>query len=709
MSMNRAFLRLVSALFLAFVALPVMSVRAARMPPAMQGLVFVENVGQFANSALFQVRSGDSALWLTSDAIWLTVADGASQPLSQAVALKLSFLGANPQPEIEPFGKLNVIVNFYAGGDPAKWYTTVPVWSGVRYRDLYPGLDLEIDGAGGGWRWRLLERGNGNSLAVQGADVAICVEGASDVAIDGGAIVAMTPLGGVRIPLLAGLERQSAKPVVVGANTIVAPFAAAPKERALLAAAAAPGLVYSTFFGGGASDRAYGLAVGQGGSAYVTGYTTSLDLPTTPGAYNPVHNGAYDLFVARLNGDGGALVYATFLGGSRYDYGRSIGGIAVDATGSTYVTGWTDSADFPVTAGAAYTTLAGAYDAFIAKFTGTGSLVYSTFLGGVDADYGRAIAVDESGNAYVAGQTLSPDFPTTMGSHSTTNSGGAEGDAFLAKLNEAGSQLVFASYLGGGGDDWATAVALDYAGSAYLTGQTGSADFPTTEGAYDISINGTVSAFITKFSPAGDSLAYSTFLGGSGADYGRAIAVDTRLNTYISGYTSSSDFPVTDKALATGYNGGLFDAFVVKVDASGGQLVYSTFLGGTADDYGRAIVVDRMGNAYITGNTYSTDFPTTADAYDNSHNGSGDAFVARVNADGTTLTYTSFLGGASDDSAFAIALDIGGRMYLAGETFSADFPTTAGSYDISFNGGNDAFITSIAPGGSIYLPLAWHS
>ncbi len=420
----------------------------------------------------------------------------------------------------------------------------------------------------------------------------------------------------------AGLDSQG------DALALTAPAGSQPVRT--LAPADDPGaLIYSTFLGGSSGDYGYAIAVDAEGRAYVTGQINSSNFPTTPGAFDPTHNGGNDAFVAKLNSTGSALDYATFLGGSNDDHGYAI---AVDAEGRAYVAGITYSSDFPTTPGAFDPSYNGD-DAFVAKLNAAGSaLDYATFLGGSNGDHGYAIAVDAEGRAYVAGITYSGDFPTTPGAFDPSYNGD---DAFVAKLNAAGSALDYATFLGGSNDDLGLAIAVDAEGRAYVAGWTGSSDFPTTPGAFDPSYNGGFfDAFVAKLNAAGSALDYATFLGGSNGDHGLAIAVDAEGRAYVAGWTVSSNFPTTPGAFDPSYNGGYADAFVAKLNAAGSALDYATFLGGSNGDHGHAIAVDAEGRAYVAGGTRSSDFPTTPGAFDTSYNGGdSDAYVAMLSTE----------------------------------------------------------------------------
>jgi len=379
--------------------------------------------------------------------------------------------------------------------------------------------------------------------------------------------------------------------------------------------------------------------------------------------------------------------------------------IAVDAAGSVYVTGYTNSSDFPTTTGAYDTELSGSNDAFVTKLNSTGtSLVYSTFLGGTGPDRAHGIALDAAGNAYITGHTFSSDFPTSAGAPDTELDGSY--DAFVTKLNSAGTALVYSTFLGGTSNDLANGIALDSAGNAYITGYTYSSDFPTAFTAYDTGFNGSTDAFVTKLNSTGTALVYSTFLGGTSNDRGNGIALDSAGNAYITGYTQSSGFPTTSGAYDTSFNHSTSyedDAFVTKLNSTGTALVYSTFLGSTSTDLAYGITVDSAGNAYTTGSTNSSGFPTTAGALDTELNGSYDAFVTKLNSAGTDAVYSTFLGGTSSDYAYGVTVDSAGNAFITGSTNSSGFPTTAGAYDTQPNGGAAGFVTRLNAAGTALL------
>ena len=404
-------------------------------------------------------------------------------------------------------------------------------------------------------------------------------------------------------------------------------------------------LVYSTYLGGSpgsGGDGGAGIAVDSSGNAYVTGTTHSADFPVVNAVQPncgcpPPGSSDYatvDAFVAKLNASGNALAYSTYLGGSGSDEGTAI---AVDPSGNASVTGWTASTDFPA-ANALKRTLGQGANAFVTKFSPDGStLVYSTYLGGNGGDdRGFGVAVDSAGNAYVTGWTSSPDFPRA---HALQPALRGSFDAFLTKLSPDGSALVYSTYLGGSGSDFGFGIAVDSAGSAYATGETSSADFPTANAFQAGYGGGLYDAFVSKFSPDGSAVVYSTYLGGSDGELGTGIAVDSSGNAYMTGFTISTDFP-TANAFQAAHGGGFLDAFVAGLTADGTALLYSTYLGGSDRDQGTGIAVDSSGNAYVTGDTYSTDFPT-ANALQSSAGGESDTFVTKIAADPPSSTGSS--------------------------------------------------------------------
>ncbi len=337
----------------------------------------------------------------------------------------------------------------------------------------------------------------------------------------------------------------------------------------------------------------------------------------------------------------------------------------------------------------------------IANISEAGTLVYSTFLGGSNDDYSTAIAQDTAGYIYITGQTSSTDFPTTSTSYDTSFNGGSY-DAFVTKFTPDLSTLLYSTLIGGNAADGSAGLVVDTQGDVYITGYTFSTTFPTTSSAYQKNNNGGSDVFVSKLSPTGDSLIYSTLLGGSGNDYSYGIALDSNENVYITGYAGSVNFPSTPNAYQTTNISGE-SVFVTKLNQTGSNLIYSTFLEGNDLCQGNGIAVDSTGNAYITGQTYATNFPITHGALDTSFNGNEDAFITKLNPTGSSLVYSTFLGGSGNSVGAAIAVDTSGNAYVTGNTSSPNFPIVRGSFDTSNNGGRDVFVTELNSSGTTLI------
>ena len=660
-------------------------------------LSFETNAGQADPQVDFISRGSGYTLSLTHGEAVLAL---------PATVLRMKFAGSEPNPRVTAHDELPGKVNYLFGKDPAKWRTGISTYARVAYENLYPGVDLVYYG-----NQQQLEY---DFIVKPGTDpdvVALRFEGANQLNVDAqGELVLQTSGGEVRQrkPVIYqnvdGVRREVAGNYKLkDTDTVGFELGKYDASRPLVID---PVLVYSTFLGGANVDTGNDITVDASGNAYVTGTTQLLvvpsTFPTTAGAFDTTHNGSRDAFVTKLNPTGSALVYSTFLGGSDLD---SASGIAIDSSGNAYVTGSTASPDFPTTAGAFDTTRSGFRDAFVTKLNPSGSvLVYSTLLGGIDDELGRSIVVDTSGNVYVAGTTTSAGFPTTPGAFDTTINPNEVFEAFVTKLNSTGSGLIYSTFLGGSNGSGDPSIALDASGSVYVSGSTSSADFPITAGAFDTMINGSTDAFVTKLNATGTAAIYSTFVGGSTQDGARGIAIDAAGDAYVTGVTTSTNFPTTAGALDTTYNGN-FDAFVTKLNPSGSALVYSTYLGDVDFDSGSGIAVDGSGSAYLTGATSSPNFPTTLDAFDTTFNGGpSDVFVTQLNPAGSALVYSTFLGGSGnpqetgiqDDAGLAITLDSFGSIYVTGGTRSANFPTTAGAFDTTFNGVEDVFVAKFS-------------
>ncbi len=414
------------------------------------------------------------------------------------------------------------------------------------------------------------------------------------------------------------------------------------------------------------------------------------------------------------------LEYSSYLGGSADD---AAGDVAVDASGATYVTGTTESIDFPASPGAFQTTFGGVVDAFVAKISPDGSaLDYATYLGGTAEDFGTGIAVDDAGNAYVGGWTRSTDFPTTPECFQS-DGGGTFPDGFVTELDPSGASPVYSTYLGGTRDDELQGLALDTNGDTYVTGYSGSSDYPTTPGAYDTTYNsGTSDVVVTELDPVGSSLVYSSYLGGTGLDTGEGLATDGEGKVYVAGVTQSGDFPTTSRAFDRQYSG-TADGFVTAMNLTSSSLVYSTFMAGKDDSTTQLwdVAVDASGAAYVTGATSSASYPTTPGAFDHTFNGpvsppgwngaDMDLVVTKVRPTGRSLAYSTFVGdsietsdGYEVDYGYGIQVDGAGQAWVVGATTSLALPTSKGGFQRTLSGiGADALVLELNAKGSTLL------
>ncbi len=467
--------------------------------------------------------------------------------------------------------------------------------------------------------------------------------------------------------------------VFFSVNQQVIPFI---KQTILTAGSEAPAVTYpyldfSTYFGGSdGGELGLGIAATDDGSYYVTGHTASSDFPTQ-NAFDDTFNGVRDAFVAKFN-NRGSLLWSTFLGGSDFDGGFDI---AVSSDGCCYIFGITRSIDFP-TLNAFNSAPSGKDDTFLAKFSSSGSLLWSTYLGGSELDAGHSIAVASDGSCYVTGFTNSSDFPTQNAYDSAHNGGYI--DVFISKFSTNGT-LLWSSFLGGTGVDWGYGIAVNSDGSCYVTGFTGSSDFPTLY-AYDPTPNGDWDVFVTKFNASG-SLLWSTYLGGTYWDEALSIATAGDGSCYLTGYTVSYDFPT--KYAYNSTIGGWGDAFLTKF-AANGSLLWSTFLGGNGGDRGHDIAVTSGGSCYVTGETFSSNFPTK-NAFNSTLSGGFDAFVTCFSSEGFLLWSTYHGGSEGSDRGHSIAVTDDGFCFVTGTTHSDDFPTQ-NAYDDTLGDSSDAFI-----------------
>jgi hypothetical protein len=597
--------------------------------------------------------------------------------LSTTVRMRLA--GSATTPQIEGLELLPGKANYFVGSDPKNWRANVPLFAKVKVRDIYPGVDLVYYG-----NQRQLEY---DFVVASGSDprsIRMDFAGAKKLSLDtqGGLVLNVN-----------GNEIRLQKPRIYqeidgSLREIPGGYSFKNKQEVGFEIATYdtskplvidPILSYSTYLGGGGG---YGIAIDAAGNAYVMGRAGS---------------------VTKLNPTGTAVIYATYLGGPSETAAYAI---AVDAAGNAYVVGQAGP-NFPTTLGAFQPVRRSiyGYNAFVTKLNSSGSaLVYSSYLGGSSFDSGQDIALDAAGNAYVTGWTMSSDFPTTLGAFQPIYRASNQAEtAFVTKLNADGTALLYSTFLGGSNWDQGNGIALDTQANAYVTGTTCSADFPITPLAFQMLYlgypyadgpgGGPCNAFVTKLSLStlAQPVYYSTYLGGTGGDRAAGIAVDAQGNVYVTGETCSLNFPVTPLAFQP-VSHLQCDAFVTKLNPAGSGLVYSTYLGGTREDFAAAIAVDTAGNAYVTGITNSADFPVTPDAFEATKASSvysWDSFLTVLNSSGSApLDYSTYLGGSCSGAYYntcnsagtSIALDGLGNAYLTGWTGADNFPTTPGAY-----------------------------
>ncbi len=642
-------------------------------------LSFEANSGQVNDAVKFLSRGQGYTLFLTGDeaVLRLTKSDPSTSkatptdPNSEAPSpntpdsiVRMKLVGANTSAAVTGAEELPNKSNYFLGNDSAKWRTNVFNYARVKYHSVYPGVDLVYYGNQSGrleYDFVVAPGANPNAIALNVAAsgaaksrLSIAANGDLVVGTEGGDISFQKPL------LYQPATNDANGNPDLGSRTAV--------------------------------EGHYVLKAHD-----QVGFEIAPYDHTRPLYIDPV------------------LVYSTYLGGSKNDYGL---GVAVDSSGNAYVTGYTGSVDFPVS-GSGYqtscTVICGSgalHSAFIAKLNPAGNaLLYSTYLGSASQGdtNGNGIAVDSSGNVYLAGTTSSASFPVTAGSFQTTNRGTGSNQivGFVTKLNPTGSALVYSTYLGASNFVYGNAIAIDSAGDAYVTGYTQAGDFPTlhpVQATFGGTIGTSNNVFVTELNPTGTALVFSTYLGGSYSDQGAGIAVDNSGNVYVGGYTTSIDFPLLHsyQAINTSVTG-LAYAFVAKMNWNGTTLalVYSTVLGGSSGTQGTALAADASGNVYLTGWTGSSDYPTTASAFQKTYAGGADTFIAKLSWNGSTLSlpYSTFLGGSGYDQANAIAIDSSGNAYVAGTTLSTNFPTLNAILSTS-GGGYYAFVTELNPTGS---------
>lgn len=633
--------------------------------------------------------------------------------------------------KISPAGvdRAQTKVNYFKGNDPSKWKTNIATYNELDLGEVYPGIDLKLRAYGNNVEKIFTVKPGASPDTIR-----LKIEGALSLKVDAtGELAAHTALGPVRFSKPIAYQEIKGKKAFVQAAYEVQKetygFRVGNYDHRF-PLIIDPDLVASTFLGGSGyssmGDRGHDVTLDSSDNVYVTGYTYSSDFPTISGAYDTSINdgteGVSDVFVSKLNSGLTTLSASTYLGGTSGEEGNSI---ILDNSGNVYVTGYTESSDYPITSGAYDTVHNSGKDVFVSKLNSSlSTLSASTLIGGGGNDRGNSIRIDASGNVYVTGRTYKPssgdDYPTTSGAYNTryTAQSSSYHDVFVSKLDSGLSTLSASTLIGGDQYDEGESIRLDRAGAyVYVTGYTykgTSTDYPTTSGAYDTEHNNSSSGadvFVSKLDSGLSTLSASTFIGGDASDYGQSLALDTSSNVYVTGYTGNgtTDYPTTSGAYDTEHNNPTSgdDVFVSKLDSGLSTLSASTFIGGSDTDHAYSIVLDLSNYVIVTGyaNKASTDYPTTSDAYDTTHNNSSsgpDVIGSELNSDLSSLTYSTFVGGTSSEYGKSVAVDsANANVFGTGYTWSTEsdnFPVTSGAYDTTHNGQVDVFIVKFRNG-----------
>lgn len=682
--------------------------------PSVAALAFVENRGQWDTPAQFVARDGGVVAGFEPDAVTLSFAPG-GEAAETGLHVRLAFQGSSPGVALEGESVQAGARNYLLGPDSDAWRTAVPAYSSIVYRGLYDGVDMRVS--------EQRDRIQYDLLLAAGADldrVVVEAAGVEELSIDErGALVMQTALGPVvQSPPVTWYELPdgSREPVEARFRLIDScsyGFAVAGR-RTDVPMVIDPGLEWSTYLGGEDFELNGYVTVAPNGETVFLGCSRSLAFPTTPGAYDTTFNGGqFDVVVSRISADGTQLVYSTFIGGSGAD---SPADAAITSSGDVVLCGYADPG-FPTTPGAYDTTSNGSLDAFVLRLASGGDqLVYSTFLGGSMLDVAMSVVLDQQGGAVVGGYTSSTNFPTTPGAYDSDGDDFTY-DSFVASFSADGSQLEYSTYFGE--DDaasWIWSIDIDRVGLITVAGDASPGGVPVTPGAFDTTHNGEHDAYVARLqlegTGAGDLL-YSTYLGGSGHDFGKAMDVGRTGLVAVTGYAQADgggpqDFPVTAGAYDTSTAPPNRRAYVALLDLAGNgpsDLLYSTFFSGGGDSgndqtWGTAIALDSADNVTLAGWTSESDLPTTLGAFDVTFNGAakesyGDGFVARFHPDTSLppddqLLYSTFLGGGSGDAiewTNSVALDGTNAATVSGTTNATDFPVTPGAVDETYNGG----------------------
>jgi len=610
----------------------------------------------------------------------------------------IDLLGCNSNAVVSATGQSESSFN-YCTSDAPGGVQQVHYYSHVLYKEIYPHIDLEFfTTTSSGMNnvpaeYRFIVHTGGNP-----ADIKLAYHGANHVALNNNKVTVSVAAGNFTESIPASYIEETGKTVRVfykklsrNGNNVTIGFSPERNNNntGSLIIDPAPCLGWATYYGGTSDDEAYGVALDAAGNVYTTGYTNSSTAIATAGSYQSTIAGNFDAFVAKFNSLGTTLLWGTYYGGTGNDWSY---GITLDKNDNVYITGYTSSSNGIATLGAYQANLYGVYDAFVAKFNSSGSLLWGTYFGGNGNDEGSAIVVDSSRNVYVTGFTNSSKGIATASAFKLVGDSDF-GDAFIAKFNPAGTGLTWATYYGGGKYEWGYGIAIDADRNVYTTGYTASAFGIATIGSYQKKFGGVDDAYVSKLDSSGSKLIWGTYYGGSDYDYGEAIAIDSGNNVYITGISKSDSAIATLGAYQTNNGGGNYDAFVAKFNSTGTNLLWGTYYGGNQTDEGYGITLDAMRNVYIAGFTQSPNGIATAGAYKSICDTlNGDAFVAEFDSSGTALLWGTYYGGTTDDFGHGIAVDSAGDTYITGYTASSNSISTGGEYQTSFGGAYDAFV-----------------
>jgi hypothetical protein len=670
------------------------------------GMIFEPNQGQTDPQAAFLSHGRDYNAFFTPDGLVLGLRPpAANDGVPHApVGFEMDLAGATATSasSLTGQGHLSSYSNYFIGNDSSGWLSNVPNFAGVTEHDAYPNIDVRYEGVAGQLQMNFIVHPGGDPTAIaldfskwgqasldpSGQVIVRPSQGAEDVVLSPPALFQLGPHGQP--------QTVSGKFVLLDTGAVGFQVGAYDPSRDLIID---PTLIYSTYLGGTTQvSNGAKVAVDSSANAYLVGSTFATDFPTI-NPFQPTYGGGLsDAVITKLT-SAGVPVYSTYLGGSQDDHGNDI---AVDSTGSVYVVGNTTSSNFPTTSGAFSTTFQGTSDGFVTRLNPAGTaLVYSGLLGSSGTVNANGVAIDASGNAFVASEVSASDgagFPTTPGVVTPSGTGGGDIGA-LTKINPAGSALVYSTFIGPGPvTNVASDVVVDGLGNAYVCGDQSGFGFPTTPGAFQS--NQFFSEWIVKLNPTASAFVYSTELaaGTSVIFTPPTIAVDSAGQAVVTGQTDSNTFPTTPGTVQPTFVAGSGrETFITKLNATGTGLIFSTFLGGTTSgalvDEGDDVVVDGNSDVFVVGTTAATDFPTVLPLQ--ADLGGHEAYVAVLNPSGTTLQFSTYLGGSKDDSGGGIALDSKLNMYVVGTTSSTDFPVTPNAFMTTLGDSQDAFAAAI--------------